>query len=487
MVTTNGEQISALWGELLSTACKARGAVGSVIDGLSATPHASSPGFPCLPRDSARLIPRAALTASAGGEPFRMGDCVVKSGDWVFGDVDGVAVVPADLADQAFARAIEKVSGENKVRRNCSRAEASREYLSSMGFFEQCPKKGTGPLGWLRRIRTYGKEKGSCPLFWAKLGEATSDPYWSARAGRHAARPHGHQSQYRFLRPLAAGGFRTGHQLRHRLAEEPWISWCAARRRCSGTPARGWRHFLGGDPRRLIFTANVTTAINLVAASLRLAAPGEILITDHEYGAMHWCWERAAQRQGLTLRTFPLPIMASRPGEIVEAAVAAMTDRTRLFFFSHVLSPTGLVLPAKRDLRTGPAARHPTVGGRGARPGMLPLQADEMRADYYAGNCHKWMLAPTGTGSFTVPRRAVTSCCSRCSKLGMAHDRARPRRTATVRHHAAAAPPRIRGDPRLLPLAGGPRGHRLFQRDSGWTAIRGRIAHCWPIMSVRRL
>ena len=35
---------------------------------------------------------------------------------------------------------------------------------------------------------------------------------------------------------------------------------------------------------------------------------------------MHWCWERAAQRLGLTLRTFPLPILPDDRGEIVEAA-----------------------------------------------------------------------------------------------------------------------------------------------------------------------
>ena len=43
-------------------------------------------------------------------------------------------------------------------------------------------------------------------------------------------------------------------------------------------------------------------------------------MTDHEYGAMIWCWERVGQRQGLGVRTFPLPTMATDPGEIVDAA-----------------------------------------------------------------------------------------------------------------------------------------------------------------------
>src|SRR5438477_12522021 len=90
--------------------------------------------------------------------------------------------------------------------------------------------------------------------------------------------------------------------------------------------------FVGGSQDQLVFTANVTGAINTIAAALRLSGPGEILLTDHEYGAMHWCWERAAARQGLTLRTFALPTMPRSPHEIVDAVCAALTARTRLLF-----------------------------------------------------------------------------------------------------------------------------------------------------------
>ena len=198
--------------------------------------------------------------------------------------------------------------------------------------------------------------------------------------------------------PLPRVVFEQVTRLRHRLAEEPMdflvrqvppLLWQARERLA---------HYLGGDLLRLAFTANVTAAINTVAASLRLASPGEILLSDHEYGAMHWCWERAAQRQGLTLRTFPLPIMASTPREIVDAARAAFTEKTRLLFFSHVLSPTGLVLPAQE--LCAEARRHGiiTVIDGAHAPGMIPLELDKIGGDYYGGNCHKWILAPTGSG-----------------------------------------------------------------------------------------
>lgn len=198
--------------------------------------------------------------------------------------------------------------------------------------------------------------------------------------------------------PLPVPVFEQVTVYRQRLAAEPMdfllrqappLLWRARQRLA---------RFLNADLLRLVFMANVTAAINAVAGSLRLAAPGEILLSDHEYGSMHWCWERAARRQGLTLRTFPLPILARTPEDIVAAYRAAITDRTRLLFFSHVLSATGLVLPA-REICAAARERGVWTAIDGAHaPGMIPMNLLGLGCDFYAGNCHKWMLAPTGSG-----------------------------------------------------------------------------------------
>ena len=186
--------------------------------------------------------------------------------------------------------------------------------------------------------------------------------------------------------------------LRHRLAEEPMdfllrqlppLLWNARERLAA---------FLGGDPYRLVFTSNVTVAINKVAAGLRLTGPGEILMTDHEYGSMQWCWERAAQRQGLSVRTFPLPTMAANPTEVVDAFVSHLHDRTRLLFFSHILSPTGMILPAREICAEARRRGILTVVDGAHAPAMVPLELDRLGADFYGGNCHKWLLAATGAG-----------------------------------------------------------------------------------------
>lgn len=198
--------------------------------------------------------------------------------------------------------------------------------------------------------------------------------------------------------PLPRPVFERVTELRRRLAEEPMdfflryappLLWQARERLAE---------FVGGDPHRLVFTANVSCAINLVAASLVLASPGDILLTDHEYGAMHWCWERAAQRQGLNLRTFPLPTMAEDPGAIVEAFVRAMTPRTRLLFFSHVVSSTGLVLPVREICAEARRRGILTMVDGAHAPAMVPLNLKDIGCDFYGANCHKWLLAPTGAG-----------------------------------------------------------------------------------------
>lgn len=160
--------------------------------------------------------------------------------------------------------------------------------------------------------------------------------------------------------------------------------------------------YLNVPPTRLVFQTNVSSAINQVAAGITLKSPGEILLTDHEYGAMHWCWERAALRMDHSIRTFKLPTMANDPSEIVAAATAAFTDRTRLFFFSHVLSPTGLVLPAGELCAAARKRGIVTVVDGAHAPGMIPLDVSAVNADFYAANCHKWMLAPNGCGFLAI-------------------------------------------------------------------------------------
>ena len=250
-----------------------------------------------------------------------------------------------------------------------------------------------------------------------------ADHFWSDARARMMLDPKVINLNTGSFGPWPRAVFERVTELRRHLAAEPMdfllrqlppLLWEARERLAA---------FVGGDPRRLVFAVNVTAAVNIVASSLRLASPGEILLTDHEYGAMHWCWERAAGRQGLTLRTFPLPTMASSPGEIVEAATRAMTERTRLFFFSHVLSPTGLVLPARALCAEARRRGILTMVDGAHAPAFVPLDLAAINADFYGANCHKWLLAPTGSGFLHLGAGAAERLMPLQVSWGWQHDR----------------------------------------------------------------
>ncbi len=271
--------------------------------------------------------------------------------------------------------------------------------------------------------------------------------------------------------PLPKAVFERVTQLRRRLAEEPMdfllrqlppLLWQARTRLA---------RFLGADSRRLLFTANVSAGINIVASGLTLSAPGEILLSDHEYGAMHWCWERAAQRQGLTLRTFALPILAEDPREIVEALETALSERTRLVFFSHVLSPTGLILPAKEMCQAAKGVGAITVVDGAHAPAMIPLALDDLGANFYAGNCHKWLLAPTGCGFLYLAKGQE----ERLQPLQVSWGY-RPERARMEEADEFGSTPRLRfyefeGTRDVCPWLAVPAAIE-FQEELGWEAIR---------------
>lgn len=135
VATTNGDRSSALWGELLSTACRAHGAVGAVIDGLTRdAAKIIAMQFPVFAAGFSPLDSKGRIDAISHGQPIRIGPCIVRQGDYVFGDVDGIVVVPVELAPQAFERALEKVSGENKVREELAKGRSARAVFAEYGI-----------------------------------------------------------------------------------------------------------------------------------------------------------------------------------------------------------------------------------------------------------------------------------------------------------------------------------------------------------------
>jgi regulator of RNase E activity RraA len=107
----------APWGELLSTAAKCRGAEGCITDGLVRDiKHIRQMGFPVFHGGIGPLDTRGRARMIEMDTPVECGGVLIHSNDLVFGDVDGVVVIPEANAAAALTRAFEKVKAENSTR-----------------------------------------------------------------------------------------------------------------------------------------------------------------------------------------------------------------------------------------------------------------------------------------------------------------------------------------------------------------------------------
>jgi isopenicillin-N epimerase len=152
--------------------------------------------------------------------------------------------------------------------------------------------------------------------------------------------------------------------------------------------------YLGARPEDLVFVPNATAGMNVVARSLELGPGDEVLLTDHEYGAVDFLWEHVCDRAGARLVRQPL-----EPGpDLVDEFFAAAGPRTRIVSVSHITSATALRFPVEEICRRARAERILVALDGAHAPGQVDLDADSLGADFYTGNCHKWLCGPKGAG-----------------------------------------------------------------------------------------
>ncbi|MDQ7249395.1 RraA family protein [Dongia sedimenti] len=124
----------APWGELLSTAAKYRGAAGCVTDGLVRdVRHIRKMGFPVFNGGIGPLDSKGRGKMMAMDVPIECGGAAVSAGDLIFGDVDGVVVIPQGIADRVIQAALERINGENQTRTHLEQGELLAQVYARYG------------------------------------------------------------------------------------------------------------------------------------------------------------------------------------------------------------------------------------------------------------------------------------------------------------------------------------------------------------------
>jgi isopenicillin-N epimerase len=170
--------------------------------------------------------------------------------------------------------------------------------------------------------------------------------------------------------------------------------------------ARRLAAFVGAADRDLVFVENATLGCNLVLNAFPLKAGDEILLTDHCYPAIRKAAEHVASRAGARVIEATMPLPFGDCGTIVAAVSSRCGSRTRLAILDHVTSPTAVVCPIHELTALCRSSGAAVLVDGAHAPGMLALDIPAIGADWYVGNCHKWLMAPKGSGFlWTSPAR----------------------------------------------------------------------------------
>lgn len=189
-------------------------------------------------------------------------------------------------------------------------------------------------------------------------------------------------------------------ELRARMESAPvvWFSELPRRLAAARTDLAA---FLGADPGDLALVPNASAGASVVYAGLERRGGGEIVVTDHGYGAVTTGAERLARRWGGRVRTARVPLDAGEE-QAYEAVTAEVDEATELVVVDQITSATARRLPVERIGAETRRLGVPLLVDGAHAPGLIADPLSGSACDFWAGNLHKWGCAPRGTAALVA-------------------------------------------------------------------------------------
>ena len=155
--------------------------------------------------------------------------------------------------------------------------------------------------------------------------------------------------------------------------------------------------FVGANPSQLGLVSNATAGTQAAAMAAPLKPGQRILVTNHIYRALRNMLTYVCEIRGTTLEALELPINDQAGDALLTKLEAALVDDVGLLVVDHITSPTALRFPIQQIVKRARAAGVPVLIDGAHGPGFEALQLNNLNADWYVGNGHKWLSAPRGT------------------------------------------------------------------------------------------
>lgn len=165
--------------------------------------------------------------------------------------------------------------------------------------------------------------------------------------------------------------------------------------------------FVGCKRDEIALLRNATEANSYIANGIDMKPGDEVLMTDQEHPGGEHPWDLKAKRYGVAVKKITLPRPVKDAAQVLNLFNDAITPRTRVIFFSHITTATGVVLPAKEICALARSKGILSAVDGAHVPGMMRLNVQEIGCDMYSASPHKWMFATKGTGFLYVRDEAI--------------------------------------------------------------------------------
>lgn len=160
--------------------------------------------------------------------------------------------------------------------------------------------------------------------------------------------------------------------------------------------------FVGCTRDEIALLRNATEANSYIANGVDMKPGDEVLMTDQEHPGGEHPWDLKAKRYGVVIKKVKLPLPPKNTGEVLTLFNDAITPRTRVIFFSHITTVSGVVLPAKEICSLARSKGILSAVDGAHVVGMMRLNLHDVGCDMYTSSPHKWLMATKGTGFLYV-------------------------------------------------------------------------------------
>jgi selenocysteine lyase/cysteine desulfurase len=160
--------------------------------------------------------------------------------------------------------------------------------------------------------------------------------------------------------------------------------------------------FVGSKRDEIALLRNATEANSYIANGIDMKPGDEVVMTDQEHPGGEHPWDLKAKRYGIVIKKVTLPRPVKDAAQVLNLFNDAITPRTRIMFFSHITTFSGVVLPAKELAQLARDKGILSAVDGAHVTGMMRLGVHELGCDMYSSSPHKWLMAPKGSGFLYV-------------------------------------------------------------------------------------